>query len=270
MSRFKSIESRMNCLKEHSDSQNKNKSEFIGAKFYTGKNEDEQYLELRKQSQIERDFSTISAFSSNTSSNTKHKTQFLKNKLKNFPLTKKLFKFSREQKAAKTLGIVMGVFIVCWLPFFVYNVITGIFKAKLPKSHGLIYAVFTWLGYINSGCNPIIYAFSSRDFRRAFYKILCPSSFLRTNQRLASRDSNEHTRRNLIIANSNHHTFKVKAHSIAISNYSLNNLEEETTTVVLKSKHQSLCVPHQNYVNRTGKEPLNNFTFAKFEKITKK
>ena len=77
----------------------------------------------------------------------------------------------------------MGVFIICWLPFFIYNVITGIFKASLSKSHEFIYSIFTWFGYMNSGCNPIIYAFSSRDFRRAFSKILCPASFLRNNKR---------------------------------------------------------------------------------------
>ncbi|KAL3983260.1 7 transmembrane receptor (rhodopsin family) protein [Acanthocheilonema viteae] len=63
----------------------------------------------------------------------------------------------------------MGTFLICWLPFFIVNVI----RSFLPTSISDVqFKVVTWLGYANSTANPIIYTILNRDFRIAFKKIL--------------------------------------------------------------------------------------------------
>ncbi|ESO99050.1 hypothetical protein LOTGIDRAFT_142302, partial [Lottia gigantea] len=85
-------------------------------------------------------------------------------------LAGKVAKFKREKKAAKTLGIVVGVFILCWFPFFFILPLGSLCPVcEIPED---LFKVIFWLGYCNSLMNPVIYACSSREFKRAFKRIL--------------------------------------------------------------------------------------------------
>ncbi|XP_030622176.1 D(1) dopamine receptor [Chanos chanos] len=95
--------------------------------------------------------------------------------------------FKRETKVLKTLSVIMGVFVCCWLPFFILNCLvpfcthslaTG--STDLPCINPTTFDIFVWFGWANSSLNPIIYAFNA-DFRRAFAILLgchrlCPSN----------------------------------------------------------------------------------------------
>ncbi|KAK0182771.1 hypothetical protein PV327_000872 [Microctonus hyperodae] len=79
-------------------------------------------------------------------------------------------RFRMETKAAKTLGIIVGGFILCWLPFFTMYLV----RAFCPNCiHATVFSILFWLGYCNSAINPCIYALFSKDFRFAFKRIIC-------------------------------------------------------------------------------------------------
>ncbi|CRK89466.1 CLUMA_CG003205, isoform C [Clunio marinus] len=80
---------------------------------------------------------------------------------------KHLNKMKREHKAARTLGIIMGTFIACWLPYVTASLCGD--SCKIPE---IFVAILFWIGYSNSTLNPLIYAYFNRDFREAFTSTL--------------------------------------------------------------------------------------------------
>ncbi|XP_029442179.1 5-hydroxytryptamine receptor 1A [Rhinatrema bivittatum] len=85
--------------------------------------------------------------------------------------TKRKVALARERKTVKTLGIIMGTFIFCWLPFFIVALVLPFCEDNCYMPDWLA-AVINWLGYSNSLLNPIIYAYFNKDFQNAFKKII--------------------------------------------------------------------------------------------------
>uniref|UniRef100_A0AAY4ED07 5-hydroxytryptamine receptor 7 n=1 Tax=Denticeps clupeoides TaxID=299321 RepID=A0AAY4ED07_9TELE len=99
--------------------------------------------------------------------------------------------FRREQKAATTLGVIVGVFSVCWLPFFVFTTARPFFCGVLCRcGPAWVERTLLWLGYTNSLMNPFIYAFFNRDLRST-YKDLLRCKYRNISRRLSARGVHE-------------------------------------------------------------------------------
>ncbi|KAM9569849.1 D(4) dopamine receptor-like [Salvelinus alpinus] len=76
----------------------------------------------------------------------------------------------RERKAMKVLPVVVGAFLFCWTPFFVVHTMRALCATcYIPP---WLMSIVTWLGYINSALNPIIYTVFNTEFRNYFNKFL--------------------------------------------------------------------------------------------------
>uniref|UniRef100_A0AAY5EMU8 Trace amine-associated receptor 1 n=1 Tax=Electrophorus electricus TaxID=8005 RepID=A0AAY5EMU8_ELEEL len=86
-----------------------------------------------------------------------------------------------EMKATKTLAIVIAVFLLLLAPFFICSLFDPFIGPVFP--HGL-FDFLSWIGYSNSTCNPIVYAFFYSWFRKSFKVILLGKIFQPNSSRL--------------------------------------------------------------------------------------
>ncbi|XP_043086798.1 sphingosine 1-phosphate receptor 5b [Puntigrus tetrazona] len=72
----------------------------------------------------------------------------------------------------KTVTIVVGAFVLCWMPLFVLLLMDFVCPVKTcPVLFKADY--FLGVAMLNSLINPVIYTLMSRDIRRAILKLLC-------------------------------------------------------------------------------------------------
>lgn len=92
--------------------------------------------------------------------------------------------YATDIKAAKTIAVVIGGFVICWLPFFIV-VLSYANHTKIPLS---FLNVAKWLEYLNSCLNPVIYTCLNRTYRNAFKKLLrrCRSKIKRDHREQSS------------------------------------------------------------------------------------
>ncbi|CAL1527787.1 unnamed protein product, partial [Lymnaea stagnalis] len=92
----------------------------------------------------------------------------------------------KDTKYAKTLALVIGVFLALWFPYLVYIFIQTVCPIRFDiwvTTYLILLAAF------NSGINPWIYAFKNNEFRAAFkrmFKEFCKERFCAPVDRRAS------------------------------------------------------------------------------------
>ena len=95
----------------------------------------------------------------------------------------------REFKAAKRITLIIGAFVISWLPFFCYIWIFNLYKVHVP----FIYLpnIIVIVRYLNGLVNPLIYVGINREFRHSTLKLL--RRILPSKERRRSETNNEPT-----------------------------------------------------------------------------
>ncbi|KAM4623341.1 somatostatin receptor type 2-like isoform 1-T2 [Polymixia lowei] len=78
-----------------------------------------------------------------------------------------------ERKVTRMVSIVVAVFVLCWLPFYAFNVTSATSSIKPTSALKSTFDFVVVLGYANSCANPILYAFLSDNFKKSFQNVLC-------------------------------------------------------------------------------------------------
>lgn len=77
----------------------------------------------------------------------------------------------QQKRITETLCIVLSIFVLFWTPYIVYSL--SVVFLGIERVREIFNPIVYLFGYMNSACNPIIYALRSPSFRRGFSEIIC-------------------------------------------------------------------------------------------------
>ncbi|XP_043936668.1 histamine H1 receptor-like [Protopterus annectens] len=86
-------------------------------------------------------------------------------------------RLKREQKAATQLGVIVLVYLLCWIPYFVVFIKPPLHDETAEASSKYFNTFTVWLGYTNSMLNPFIYPLCNKTFRTTIKKMLMRKTF---------------------------------------------------------------------------------------------
>lgn len=77
--------------------------------------------------------------------------------------------FGGSSKAALTLLVIVGQFLICWLPYFAFHVHVTLDDS--PKAQQGLEEAVTWLAYSSFAVNPFFYGLLNRQIREELHKL---------------------------------------------------------------------------------------------------
>lgn len=80
----------------------------------------------------------------------------------------------KDLKAAVVLGVIGGIFILCWFPFFVVQTVHKFGKGNISP---IYFNIFLCVMYTNSALDPILLFLFNTEIRRALVRMLCRAFF---------------------------------------------------------------------------------------------
>ncbi|XP_070571479.1 histamine H3 receptor-like [Ptychodera flava] len=75
---------------------------------------------------------------------------------------------SKHKKAAKTLAVLVSVFVVCWAPYYVYSILVIFCEECFDEN---AWEVVNYLLWCNSTLNPLLYALTNTRIRNNFLRM---------------------------------------------------------------------------------------------------